>query len=125
MVVSQTSRQWLAATLAAVVCGLGAQEVPKRDAQGYLHATDGHALYVYDADTVAGRSACTGPCAVVWPPYPVPAGAQAAAGFGVIVRTDGTQQWTYQARPLYRFRGDEHPGDTHGDGLNGSWHLAH
>ncbi|HRL22897.1 MAG TPA: hypothetical protein PLP85_14100, partial [Alcaligenes sp.] len=37
---------------------------------------------------------------------------------------DGKRQWAYKGKPLYRFAKDAKPGDTHGDGVGGVWHLA-
>jgi hypothetical protein len=30
----------------------------------------------------------------------------------------------YNGHPLYRYSGDMAPGDTHGDGIEGKWHVA-
>jgi len=114
----------LGAAWALAAFGVCAQAAPGRDAQGRLVGTGGRALYIYDADTVPGHSACTGRCATVWPPYPAPAAARAPEGFGVVVRGDGDRQWAWHGHPLYGYAGDAHAGDTHGDGVNGTWHLV-
>jgi hypothetical protein len=33
-------------------------------------------------------------------------------------------QVLYNGHPLYRYSGDTAPGDTHGDGIEGKWHVA-
>jgi predicted lipoprotein with Yx(FWY)xxD motif len=32
--------------------------------------------------------------------------------------------WVYKGKPLYTWKNDKAPGDTTGDGVNGTWHLA-
>lgn len=120
----QAIKRWTAAALAGLVFSVSAQGAPGRDAHGRLVSSDGHALYVYDADTAAGRSDCTGPCAAVWPPDEAPAAAPASEGFSAITRADGRRQWAWHGHPLYRYAGDANASDTHGDGVNGTWHLA-
>lgn len=120
--------RWVAAMVVGMALAAGgavAQGAPGRDAQGRLIAADGFALYVYDADTPAGQSRCSGPCAAIWPPYAVSAGATPPAGFAVVTRADGSHQWAWHGRPLYRYAGDEKAGQPRGDGTNGRWHLAH
>lgn len=117
-------RWWWMAGMLAVATVVAAQTIPTHDGQGRLVDGQGRALYVYDADAVPGQSACTGPCAAVWPPLEAPAAASAPQGFGRIVRADGRRQWAWQGRPLYRYAGDAAPGDARGDGLNGTWHRA-
>jgi len=90
----------------------------------------GMTLYVFKKDT-PGVSNCTGACAQNWPPLTIAAGAPPFAGtgvtgqMGVIQRSDGTYQVTYDGMPLYRFAKDMQPGDTTGQGLaNGAWSVA-
>jgi predicted lipoprotein with Yx(FWY)xxD motif len=48
-------------------------------------------------------------------------------GFATITRTDGSTQLTYSRRPLYRFIGDDAPGQANGDGITafgGLWHVS-
>jgi predicted lipoprotein with Yx(FWY)xxD motif len=89
----------------------------------------GHSLYSYDKDTPgSGTSACNGVCATTWPPALVSGQATAGPGVngavGVAVRADGTHQATLDGHPLYRFSGDQNPGDTTGDGFGGIWHVV-
>ena len=78
-----------------------------------LFDSRGFALYAFTKDP-RGRSACSGACAVSWPPYLVSqsprAGLGAAASrLGVTRRADGSRQVTYAGRPLYHYVGDRAP----------------
>ncbi len=83
----------------------------------------GMTLYTYAKDK-DGMSACDGACATKWPPLIAPAGAAADGDYNLIKRTDGTMQWTYDGKPLYRWINDKAPGDTTGEGMGGVWHAA-
>jgi predicted lipoprotein with Yx(FWY)xxD motif len=83
--------------------------------------SNGFTVYTFSQDTKdSGKSACTGDCAVKWPPLTVAAGATPAGGTGVtgklatITRDDGTLQVTYNGLPLYFFQGDSAAGDANG-----------
>lgn len=91
-----------------------------------LTTPQGRTLYVFDNDaTGSGRSVCVGPCFGLHPPYLIEEGAKVAEPFGIVVRDDGTRQWSYKGRPLYLFYADEKAGDTFGDGVSrGTWHIA-
>ncbi|GHD74262.1 hypothetical protein ACFSQE_12420 [Vogesella fluminis] len=96
---------------------------PARFHGGMLMAHGGRTLYRFDRDQ-AGSSACNGDCAMKWPPYLAPAGASASGDFGLVQRSDGSQQWTHRGRPLYFWSGDQSPGDTLGDNIGGVWHVV-
>jgi predicted lipoprotein with Yx(FWY)xxD motif len=67
---------------------------------------------------------------VAWPPLLVEDGQQPVAAegvngvLGVITRTDGTSQVTYDGRPLYYWQGDTEAGMTTGQGVNDVWFVA-
>ena len=99
----------------------------------FLVAPDGRTLYVFDEDPVGTTtSACTSSdgCDVAWPALIVAAGGTASAGAGVtgavtlITGEDGHTQVVYKGRPLYEYSGDTAPGQTTGDGVDGTWHTA-
>lgn len=80
--------------------------------------SQGRTLYLFQADS-GTKSACTGACAVAWPP--LRASGKPAAGSGIVAsklgtsaRSDGKPQVTYNGHPLYRFQGDQKPGDANG-----------
>ena len=56
-------------------------------------AATGLTLYVYDADTTPGKSACNGACATNWPPLAATAAAKPVGDFTIITRDDGSLQW--------------------------------
>ena len=92
----------------------------------------GKTLYTWDRDTNGAVSTCTGACAATWPPLILPAGTSApVAGPGVGQLTtaprpdDATKlQVAWDNKPLYTYAGDTAPGDTKGDGVGGTWHVA-
>ncbi len=92
----------------------------------YLTNTNNMTLYVFDHD-VNGQSSCYGQCAVIWPPYLVPAGASLAgmpSEVGTVTRTGGANQFTWNGRPLYTYSNDKKPGDILGNGFSGIWHIV-
>jgi predicted lipoprotein with Yx(FWY)xxD motif len=96
----------------------------------YLAGPNGHALYLWVADS-GGKSACSGACAHAWPPLVTTGSPTAGAGveasdLGTIMRSDGTEQVTYKGHPLYYFVADTSAGSTKGqgsDGFGAKWWL--
>lgn len=92
--------------------------------------SQGRTLYLFQRDT-GTRSACTGACAVNWPPLraagrPTVGGGASASLAATTARPDGTRQVSYNGHPLYRFKGDQSSGDTNGQGVNafgGLWYA--
>ncbi|MFI5262014.1 MAG: hypothetical protein ACHQZR_05635 [Candidatus Limnocylindrales bacterium] len=98
----------------------------------YLVSPNGMTLYVFDKDPVGTTtSACAASdgCDVTWPAF-VPGSGGPSAGSGVsgtlttITGEDGKPQVTYNGRPLYNYSGDTGAGQTNGDGVDGTWHIA-
>lgn len=87
--------------------------------------TDGNGmtLYTFDKDAPA-VSNCQGDCAVKWPPLMAKNSSRPKDGFGIIIRPDGSRQWTFEGQPLYTWFKDTAPGDITGDGVKGVWHIA-
>lgn len=82
----------------------------------------GMTVYMFAADK-DGKSACTGSCAVYWPPVPAPATLPSSldgvtARLGSITRDDGSKQLTVAGMPVYTYAGDKAPGTTSGQGTN-------
>ena len=98
----------------------GQQETVLTDSRGYT-------LYYFDPDTPT-TSACTGSCAQTWPPVTA-SGTSVTAPAGVsgtlsAVQDGNGNQVTYNGHPLYTYSGDTGPGQSHGDGVLGKWHVA-
>jgi predicted lipoprotein with Yx(FWY)xxD motif len=86
----------------------------------------GFTLYWFAPDT-STTSKCNGTCAHYWPPVAGPATEMAGVKgkIGVITRSDGAKQATFDGHPLYTYVGDTAPGMAKGNGLNlsgGVWH---
>jgi predicted lipoprotein with Yx(FWY)xxD motif len=86
---------------------------------------EGMTLYMFDPDE-QGDSTCYEQCAVAWPPLTVEGEPAAGEGadeslLGVVERTDGTQQVTYNDWPLYYWKDDTQPGDVLGQAVNEVW----
>jgi predicted lipoprotein with Yx(FWY)xxD motif len=91
----------------------------------------GRTLYLFEKDK-HGHSACSGTCAVYWPPAltkgkPIAGRGVNRSMLGVSRRADGTSQVTYAGHPLYRFGLDTKPGQTRGQDLHdfgAGWYVV-
>lgn len=87
---------------------------------------NGQTLYTYKDDSPASSACIAAWCVQDWPPLLVNQAPSAVEGIGapmsVIRRPDGTLQLTLAGHPLYRFSGDQHPGDTRGLGIGHDWY---
>jgi predicted lipoprotein with Yx(FWY)xxD motif len=103
----------------------------------YLTDGSGRPLYMFSADTpakddVLAKSACTGACAVAWPPATIKNTPKSGSGIdtsdiSTIARADGTKQLTYDGRPLYLFIHDQGASAPMGQAkktFGGEWHLV-
>jgi predicted lipoprotein with Yx(FWY)xxD motif len=84
--------------------------------------SNGRTLYLFEKDR-NGKSACSGQCAVFWPPLitsgkPGVTGGAKASLIGTTRRADGRLQVTYNHHPLYTFVKDKKAGQTNGEGVN-------
>ena len=91
-----------------------------------LTNSKGHTLYWFALDS-STASKCNGGCVQFWPPLvgPVTAGSGVKGTLGVITRSNGSKQATWNGHPLYTYVGDTTPGMAKGNGLNlsgGVWH---
>jgi predicted lipoprotein with Yx(FWY)xxD motif len=95
---------------------------------GYILAeAGGYVVYTYAKDQKGGKPTCTGSCAAVWVPATgVPqasSGSNIPGTFGLVTRSGGVKQITYNGYPLYLYK----PGGplvTTGNGMGGVWHVV-
>ena len=110
---------------AAATVSLGGND----DLGAFLVGPEGMTLYTF-ANDEAGVSNCYDQCATNWPPLTVDEDevaslAQGIPGWvGVIERTDGTRQVTYNGSPLYYWANDAAPGDATGHLVGDVWFAA-
>lgn len=79
-------------------------------------------VYIFDGDTAANKSACTGTCLSTWPSVPPPS-ATLTAPWASFTRTDnGAVQLSVNGRALYTFVSDS-PLVARGDNVE-SFHIA-
>jgi predicted lipoprotein with Yx(FWY)xxD motif len=114
------------------VVSTAATRKPKLGAK-VLVDSQGFTLYAFSRDPRrTAHPRCMRICAWVWPPLilrggvPVGSSGAIASQLGVIERSDGKRQVDYGGAPLYRFRGDDKPGDALGNGdrsFGGVWHA--
>ena len=88
----------------------------------------GMTAYVWDKDTAnSGVSACTGPCATLWPAITTTSASPTVMGITGTVATitgvNGGKQITINGLPIYAFSKDTKPGDTNGQGVLNIWHV--
>ena len=96
-----------------------------------LVGSDGHTLYLFEADTSGDASTCSDDCAAAWPPLTTKGKPQAGSGvdaakLSTLKRDDGTTQVAYNGHPLYYFAEDTAPGDTNGndsDAFGAEWYA--
>jgi len=88
----------------------------------------GRTLYLFLKDR-DGRSHCTGKCTRVWPPALVSGRPTVGRGLqtsivGTVRRSDGARQIAYNGHPLYTLTADSGPGQTSGQGFQGTWYVV-
>ncbi len=85
----------------------------------------GTSLYTFDRDVAySGNSLCDPSCEKSWRPFLAAKESRRIDDFALIGRADGSRQWAYRGKPLYRYAGDVQPGDVKGDGIDNLWRLA-
>lgn len=92
--------------------------------------SQGRTIYLFQKDS-GTKSACSGACAVAWPPVrtsakPTVGSGLTASKVGTTPRSDGKPQVTYNGHPLYLFQNDQTAGDANGQGVNAfgaAWYV--
>ena len=90
---------------------------------------DGFVLYRFDKDVAKPepKSNCVDKCAQIWPPAltdgnPDLTGVDANV-VGTVTRADGSRQITLAGWPVYRYIGDQKPGQWKGQNVSGKWFV--
>lgn len=87
----------------------------------------GFTLYHFTRDSM-NKSVCTGACAKIWPPLLMTGSGSPVAGSGVTglgtISVAGGRQVTYRGMPLHTYSGDKSAGQTHGQGVGGTWFVV-
>src|SRR5262249_15436780 len=97
----ENQMQWFAAT--KVVSTPPGYSVQKTSNGHLLVDPKRMTLYTSDKDS-AGKSKCAGDCARTWKPAEAwQMAASADKDWTVVNREDGTRQWAYKGKPLYRY----------------------
>jgi len=113
------------ASLAAPMTKAVAADPPAKFANGVLVDGRGMTLYTFDKDAAnSGKSACNGPCAVMWPPVVAGASDRPSGPFSIVTREDGSRQWSYKGKPIYTYQADRTPGERAGDNFKDAWHIV-
>lgn len=89
----------------------------------------GMTAYIFDEDVAgSGESSCSGSCARLWPAITTDSATPEIEGItGTISTIDsaaGGKQVTINGSPLYTYAGDGAPGDTTGQGYDGTWWVV-
>lgn len=90
-----------------------------------LTDSEGLVLYTFDGDVKRDNQGCgAAGCARTWVPVAAPEIALAVGDFSTVTRGDGSSQWTYRKKPLYRYSGDKLPGDVLGGAVDRRFKVA-
>jgi predicted lipoprotein with Yx(FWY)xxD motif len=104
--------------------GITADFIPAAQA-AVLKDFKGFTLYAFDGDARKDGQACSDDgCQVKWLPAVAGGLASPIGDFSIVARKDGSRQWAYRKKPLYRYVGDQLPGDVLGAAVDGRWALA-
>ena len=86
---------------------------------------EGFSLYGFDSSNESPEEACSNKeCLNQWTPISAPALAIALGDFSIIERIDGSRQWAFQNKPLFRYKNDLLPGDVHGSNIHTNMQIA-
>ncbi len=113
------------AALLSTAVGVKAQTAGMKSADGTMTDSKGMTLYQFDKDVAgSGKSACSGGCAALWPPFTATGEAKSSGDWSVVTRDDGAKQWAFRGKPVYLWSRDAKAGDKTGDNFNNVWHVV-
>jgi predicted lipoprotein with Yx(FWY)xxD motif len=108
----------------AVPDGIDVREIADAGGVGLVDFS-GLTLYSFDGNAAHPTPSCDArDCARRWVPLEAPEIAVPVGAFSAIARDDGITQWTYRGKPLYKYAGDQKPGDVAGIGVDAQFHMA-
>ena len=64
---------------------------------------------------IGANAMCGSECQKMWRPFVAGADAEPRGFWGIVVRDDGSKQWSYQGYALWTYAGDKRPGDMTGN----------
>src|SRR6185503_1135644 len=82
---------------AAAVSCIAVSQAPAKSAGGVMADSAGMTLYMFG---------------------------KASGDWTIIARDDGSKQWAYKGKPVYKYSKDTKAGEMTGDGFNGVWHAV-
>ena len=93
-----------------------------------LTDASGRTLYLFTVDE-RDKSNCLGGCALSWPPLltigdPTASADIADERLSTVIRSDGSEQVTYNGWPLYYYEPDRGPGDARGQDSGSLWFVV-
>jgi predicted lipoprotein with Yx(FWY)xxD motif len=104
--------------------GIEVREIPDAAGMGLVDFS-GFTLYSFDGNAAHPEPSCDArDCARLWLPLEAPEIANSMGAFSAIARDDGISQWSYRGKPLYKYTGDQKPGDVAGIDLDSQFHIA-
>lgn len=83
-----------------------------------LTSDDGMPLYAF-----SGKAEAAAKLGTEWIPFRAPQAALAVGKFRPLAGSDGIEQWSYDEKPLYRYRGDLQQGDSNGKSVDPNFQL--
>ena len=122
---SSTTKAADESTSSTAAASMATVQLQKTSLGEVLADEHGRTLYMFTKDA-GGKSACSGPCASIWPALTVTGKPSAGQGLeeedlGTITRDDGKTQVTYYGHPLYTYSSDSKAGDVNGQNVGGVW----
>lgn len=115
----------VAISLIAVASTFAHADMAVKGPSGVMVNDAGLTVYTFDNDVAgSGKSSCNGACSTLWPAVMAAADAKPNGDMTLVTRDDGSKQWAYKGKPLYRYSADAKPGDKMGDNYKNVWHMV-
>lgn len=109
-----------AAVVAVIAAASGSALAQTQWVDGLLSDEAGVPLYISKREA-PGTSECYGTCLNFYVPYKAAPDAKPSGDHSLIKRNDGSLQWAYKGKALYRWWNDKNPKAADGHVMN--WYL--